>query len=399
MGIFSRNKKKDKLVLVFDIKSSHVGGGLFWTQESGIPKIIFSVREPIDIEKNIKADRFLSLILKSLQIVADKVYAAGLPAPEDIFCVLPSLLYVSQTRIIELKKNAPFIFTSKLADNLIQKEVTLFEEEHLQKYLRSGAPVKLIELKNIKTMLNGYETAAPLNQKAQELQMTIFISMGAEKILKKIEEVIKKHFQSKGVKFSSLALCSFAVVRDIYTHSDNFLLINIGGEVTDILIIKKNILRESISFPFGLNFIIRGVASAFPCSLSEAESYISLFKDGHASEPIGKALGTVINKLKIEWLHKFQESLSNLSNDISVPSTIYLTVDKEMATFFSETIKTEQFNQYTLTDSKFEVTFLGAEVFYDLVQFEADVERDTFLIMDSIYINRFLIHPACADKI
>ena len=390
MGIFSRNKKKDRLVLVFDIKSSSVGGALLWARESGIPKIIFSVREPIAIEENIEADRFLSLTLKSLETMATKVFKSGLGAPEEIFCVLSSLLYVSQTRIIEFKKNTPFLFNSKLADSLIQKEITLFKEEHLNKYLRAGSPVRLIELKNIKTALNGYETSVPLNQKAKELEMTIFISMGAEQILDKIGDTIKKHFHGVSIKFSSLALSSFAVVRDMHAHSENFLLINIGGEVTEISIIKKNILRESISFPLGLNFLIRGIAVGLHCSLGEAESYFSLFQDGHAAEPAEKTLSSVVAKLKLEWLHQFQESLANLSNDVSVPADIYLTLDKEIASFFSETIKTEQFNQYTLTESKFTITLLDPEIFHGLAEFETNVVRDIFLIMDAIYINRFL---------
>ena len=100
----------------------------------------------------------------------------------------------------------------------------------------------------------------------------------------------------------------------------------------------------------------------------------------------------MIGKLKIEWLKKFQESLANLSNDISVPATIYLAVDQKMADFFSETIKNEQFNQYTLTESKFQVIFLGPKIFHGLVVFDRNIIRDPFLIIDSIYINRFLIN-------
>ena len=101
----------------------------------------------------------------------------------------------------------------------------------------------------------------------------------------------------------------------------------------------------------------------------------------------------VLNKLKSEWLVHFQKSLAGLSNDISIPATIFLSMNRDLADFFSQIIKTEQFNQYTLTKSKFEVTFLGPEVFHGLVEFGENVARETFLIMDSIYINRFLINP------
>ncbi|OGI62957.1 hypothetical protein A2818_00345 [Candidatus Nomurabacteria bacterium RIFCSPHIGHO2_01_FULL_40_12] len=390
MGIFRADKEKNKLALVFDIGSSSVGGALFYMQDSGFPNIIFSIRQPITLEADINVDRFFILTIKALEIVANRICMAGMGAPHMIFCVLSSPWYVSQNRIMRLKKNAPFIFTSKLADELIQKELALFKEEHLQKYTNIAHSIRPIEFKNIKTSLNGYETLSPLNQKAKELEMSIFVSMSEEQVLGKIEETIKKNFQSKEIKFSSFVMASFAVVRDMYINQENFLLIDIGGEVTDISMVKKNVLREATSFPLGSNFLIRGVASAFACSLGEAKSYLSLFKDEHAEKSVLEKLEAIINKLRTEWLLKFQDSLARLTSDISVPATIYMAVDKEFAEFFSEIIKNEQFNQYTLTESKFKIIFLSTEIFHGMAVFKEDVIRDSFLIIDSVYINRFL---------
>jgi hypothetical protein len=391
MGIFSGSREKDELALVFNVGSSSVGGALFRAQKSGIPKMIFSVREPIAVEDKIDIDRSLFLAIQSLEIVVNKIYSAGLGAPAQIFCILSSLWYVSQTRVINLKKNTPFTFTAKLADGLVQKEISLFKEEHLAKNINVGGSFRIIELKNIKMVLNGYETSQPLNQKAQELEMAIFVSMSGEQILKKIEDTIRKHFHFKRIQFSSFLMAFFTVVRDMYFQQENFLLVDIGGEVTDISMIKKNTLRESISFPLGCNFLTRGVAACLHCALSEASSLISLFKDGHAEETLSQKLASIMDQLKANWLKKFQESLANLSNDISIPATIYIALDKDLADFFSETIKTEQFNQYTLTESKFKVIFLSAQMLHGLAVFEENVIREPFLVIDSIYINRFLI--------
>jgi len=391
MGIFFGHKNKEELMLVFNIGSSSVGGALFLAQKSGIPKIIFSTREPIPIEEQVEIDRFLSLTTQSLEIVAKKILGAGMGAPKRIFCVLSSPLYVSQTRIISYKKNTPFVFTTKLADALIQKEIKIFQEEHLAKYATVGGEVRSIELKNIKTMLNGYETMNPLNQSAKELEMIIFISMSGEQILKKIEETIGKYFHFNQIKFSSFAMSFFTAVRDVFKQQDNFLLVDIGGEVTDISMTKKNILRESISFPLGRNFLTRGVASGLNCTMDEANSFISLFKDGHAEKTVAKKLGLIMKELQTKWLEKFQESLANLSHDISIPSTIYIAIDKDLADFFSETIKSEQFSQYTLAESKFEVVFLSTELLHGIATFKEPIIREPFLIIDSIYINRFLI--------
>jgi len=391
MGIFSNKQTKNELILVFNIGSSSVDGALFEAQSSGIPKIIFSAEELIKIEEKVEIDNFLASTIKSLEMVANKIYRSGLGAPSQIFCVLSSPWYVSQTRIINFKKNTPFIFTHKLADELVKKEVKLFEEEHVIKYSDYNSKIRVIELKNIKTILNGYETAEPLNQKTKELEMTIFISMSGEQILKKIEDTIGKYFHLKQITFSSFVLSFFTIVRDMYLKQENFLLVDISGEMTDISMVKKNTLRESISFPLGRNFLTRGVALDLGCTLSEADSFISLLKDGHAEESVTKKLTLILNKLRIEWLKKFQESLANLSNDISIPSTIYIVIDKDLVDFFSETIKTEQFSQYTLTESKFEVIFLNTELFQKIAISEKNVFYRPFLIIDSIYINHFLI--------
>jgi cell division ATPase FtsA len=390
MGIFLSNKKKNELMLVFDVGSSRVSGALFLAQDSGIPKIIFSASELIQAENKIDIDRFLVLTMQSLQNVVNKIYTARLGAPSHIFCVLSSPWCASQTRTVSLKKNVPFPFTAKLADELIKKEIKIFEEEHSDKNTNVSSPIRTIELKNIKTILNGYETPKPLNQKTKELEMTVFVSMSGEQVLNKIEDVIGQHFYSRRIKFSSFTMASFTAVRDMNVDKENFLLVDIGGEVTDISMVKKNTLRESVSFPLGRNFLIRGIAVGLGCSLSEANSLFSLLKDGHAEDSVAKSMSVTVNQLKSEWLKKFQESLANLSNDISIPSAIYLTIDKEMADFFSEIIKTEQFNQYTLTESKFEIIVLDTQLFHGLAVFEEPAVRDPNLIIDSIYINRFL---------
>jgi hypothetical protein len=400
MHIFSNpKKKKEELILVFNVGSSSVGGALFWTQSSGssgIPKIIFSVNESIPILEKVDLDQFLSLTIKTLQTVAQKIYEARLGAPAKIFCVLSSPWHISQTRIISLKKNTPFVFNAKLADELIQKEIKIFKEQHLKQY---GSSIRAFELKNIKTILNGYETSRPLGQKAKELEIAIFVSISGEQVLKKIEEAIMKYFHFEQIKFSSFTMALFTTTRDLKTPKENFLLIDINGELTDIFIIKKGIPRESISFPLGQNFLTREVASLLHTSLNEANSLVSLFKDGQAEEKFNKKLLPLMSKLKKEWLKNFQNSLANMTHDISIPATIYLVINENLADFFTEIIKTEQFNQYTLTESKFEVVFLDTKILNGLAVFAESVIREPSLIIDAVYINRFLIYPFKTGRI
>jgi cell division ATPase FtsA len=185
-------------------------------------------------------------------------------------------------------------------------------------------------------------------------------------------------------------MASFTVARDIFVHKEDFLLVDIAGEVTDISMVKKDVLVNSISYPLGYNFIVRKLAENLNCDLNEAKSLISLYKNGHAEENVEKKLEPVVSKLKTEWLSKFQESLTNLSDDISVPATIFITVDQDLTDFFSKIIKSNQFNRYTLTEPEFQIIFLDVNILNGITSFKEDTDRDPFMIIESIYLNRFI---------
>ncbi len=389
MGLFSAKGKKE-LVAVFDVGSSGVGGALFYKDDTSSPEIIFSVREPIPFEESVDFNNFLNATVKALEEVSKKISLAKLGAPKKIFCVLSSTWYASQTRTVLLEKNTTFIFTAKLADSLIQKEVSSFKENYLKEHGYGGDKVRLIEFKNMKTMLNGYTTLHPLDQKTKKVEMTLFLSVSSEMVIQKIEEAIGRHMHFVDIKFSSFVLASFAVSRDMFVHRDNFLLIDVGGEITDIAMIKGDILRESISFPMGKNFLLREMAKSLQKTPDQVESIISLYNSHHAEKKISDKIDQALIQIKTNWLKKFQEALVGLSNDISIPSTIFLTSDDDVAEWFVDTIKNEEFSQYTLTESKFKVIVINAAMLHGIATFKDLVVRDRFIIIESIYISRFL---------
>ena len=390
MSIPEKSQEEGALMLVFHIGSSFVRGKFFRAQKSGIPEIIFSTEEPILVEKTINIEKLLLSTTETLQIILDKIYKKSLGVPKRVFCVLSSPWYVSQVRLIKLEKNVQFTFTTKLADGLIKKEISLFREENFAKETKGDNSFRIIEVKNIKTILNGYETPQPLNQKAKELEMAVFVSMGGESFFKKIENTIRKCFQVEQIEFFSLAMASFATVRDMYTKRENFLLVDVGGEVTDVFMTKQSTLRESITFPLGYNFFIREIAALAHTTIDEASSLFSLLKGGHMEEKLIKKFNPFIDQLKTKWLKQLEGSLAHITKDISIPSTIYLITDRGMIDFFSAIIKNEQFNQYASTESKFKIIPLDTQILHGVAVFAENVVREPLITIDCIYINRFL---------
>lgn len=391
MNFFGKSKTNDELFLVFDIGSSSVGGAFFRIQKDGSPRIVYTTRESFLLAETMKTDELFALALKALKVVATRASLSKIGVPSKVFCILSSPWYASQTRTIKLAKDTSFVLTKDLADSLIKNEIKAFEEEHGLKNDHEASTVRTIEIKTMKTLLNGYPSLDPIGKKIEEVEMSIFISMGHLEIFNKIEEAINKHFTVENIHYSSFLMTSFAVSRSLFINRDNFLLVNIGGEITEISMIKKDILAESSSFPNGRNYIIRGVSKELEMSLEEARSIISLSKDGHAEKTYSKNVEEVMNKLKNDWLKSFQNILLTLSKDISIPGTVFITVSDDLAAFFAETIREEQFNQYSLTESKFKVIFLNTQSLHGIANFDDGVVRDVPLLIGSIYINHFLV--------
>lgn len=393
MSIFSGFKKRDDLILVFNIGSSYVEGTLFIAKESGVPEIVFSTKEDIVVEKDLSIDRLLFFTIKALNVVAKRAFNAHLGAPSKIFCVLSSPWYFSQARIINYKKNTPFVFTNKLADSLIKKERNFLEEEYITKNVNNKDRSRIIEFKNVRVTLNGYETNSPLNQKVKELEIFVFVSFSGEDFLKRIENTVADYFNFESIIFNSFTLASFSMIRDMHMQVNDFLLVDIGGEVTDISMTKSGALRELSTFPLGRNFLIREISSRLNITIAEAGGVISLLKDKHAEKFFEKKSLLIVDILKKEWLKKFQESLEAISLDISIPSTIYVVVDSDLADFFLKIIEDEEFSQYSLTESKFKVIFLDIKMLHGIASFEEKVLRDPSIVINTIYINNFLIRP------
>ncbi|MFA6325087.1 MAG: hypothetical protein WCX46_02565 [Candidatus Paceibacterota bacterium] len=389
MEIFRKSKKKNNFTLVFDIGSASVGAALFETQKNGIPKIIYSVRDIIPIQDHIDFSNFMFLTIKTLQIVAAKICLAHLGAPDRIFCTLSSPWYASQTRVINFSKSNSFLFNEKLANNLINKEIKLFEKEYVNKE-EDLNNVKILELKNIQTVLNGKVQGKIVGQKVKDVEITLFVSMSEKEFLNKIEDIVGQHFHIKKINFSSLPINTFSLVRDIFTNKDNFLLLDIGGEVTDIHMVNKDILTDSISFPLGFNYFFRLITEELNCSLDEAKSYLSLYKDKHMSESMGKNFEQTIDKLKRDWIYKFEESILGITNNLQIPTNIFITVDNNLSDFFGEIVKSEKFNKDIFKENKFEVISMDTKKLHGLASFSENIVRDPLLTIESIYINRFL---------
>lgn len=382
MGIFSRfSKDKRTRVLFVDIGSTSVALGAVVFSKEGHPHIEKIISSKIQVLSDLSFEKFEKEMQKSLNISISQMLKEH-PFPIDRIEVhLASPWYASQVRNAKLSRPTPFSVTKKVLDDMMTREAKLFSEEELGGD-KEGA-LKVLESMVMKVKLNGYEVKDPIGVSAKDLEFSIFVSVAPTEVISGIEKIIERHYR-KPIRFSTFLASSYLVVRDYFHQPGQYLLVDIGGEVSDISLVRDGSLVQSVSFPRGRNFMLRKLSVGLGRSIDEAVSICTLYIEGKVDQGLKESCDTILSKTKDEWLSAFQSALFSISSELSIPDTILLTCHADVAPWFVETIQREEFHQYTLTEKEFKVTLLSADLFHETLSFEPHVKRNPFIMIEAL---------------
>ncbi len=343
-------KKRDyELALLLDIGSTSVGAALAAFQKNKNPLIVYTVRQPIQLQKDLDFKRFYDAMLASLSETLLHVQKEGLTAAKKhsfsskinlISTVFASPWYLSETKTIHVSKKEPFVVTKKMIDTLVLKAEEDFQNSRMAKYSeKTENDADIIELKTIQITLNGYTSINPYEKKTTVLDMSLFMSLVSKHVIKGVTHLIEKNFHSKKVQFNSLSLCAFTSLRDMYPETHDFLFIDIGGEVTDIGVVKSGILMKTVSFPFGRNYLTRIAADMFKVMPEEALSLLRLKLQERSSPALDLSFEAFFKDVNSKWKTSFEAVLDDLAFEFSSFNKVFLLADKDIGSYFLHTIQ------------------------------------------------------------
>lgn len=397
MGVLSKLfKPKQERVLIVDVGSATVTAAFVVLEEKKPALVEATVSADITVLSDLTLARFEKEMEKAMRQALAGLHALRMSPPDRIAVFLASPWYASQVRIAKMSRPAQFVISKTLMNDMISREIKAFEEEEITAKKGSSDAVRAIESKTVQVMLNGYPAHEPIGRSVRELEISLFLSIAPEKMLKNIEEIISHEYPHRPVSFSSFLGASFVVTRDYFPHEKQYMLIDVGGEVTDVSLIKDGSPVQSVSFPRGRNFILRRLSAGLKRSITEAVSICTLYVEGKVEDSIKDSCTRILTEAKNEWLSAFQSSLFSVSNELSLPDTVLLTCHGDVAPWFVETIRREEFHQYTLTEREFNVILLDAELFHEALVFGNGVPRHPFIMIEALSCLR---QPIAVSKI
>jgi len=375
-------KEKEKTIAVLEIASASIGGLLFQQNKSGKLKIISLTRVPLNFLFDINFDVFWRCAQASFKKVLEillKDYPCG---PDACFCVFLSPWFLSQTKVVNIKKEKAFEITNDFFNTLMKCEKEDFKNKDK------------IEHEIVRTELNGYCTKLPIGKIAKTVKLYIYMSWGIGNVKEKIEERVLKNFGDIPLSFGTFPLVAFHVLSSIVNVQEGLILVDIGGETTDISLIRRGCLEETISFPRGKNFLLRKIASGFKTFPEEANSILQTYLRGHSFKNNTEKISQIIERVRNDWSNFFELAIKNISEKSPLPQKLFLISDEIIGKWFIKCVEEERFSRFTFLGKPFSPKIISSDEFLSFFEFNSirrsANQSDIFLILETIFVNKFL---------
>jgi hypothetical protein len=383
-----------RIRVIFDISSGSIGATIVSSNSVGAPYIHYWVRQPIPFQKHFNAERLLNLMQKTLSSVAEDIIHKGFPAVrgkkafmhsrlEEIVCVLSSPWSSSRVKVLRYQKEKPFPVTNQLLRDLIDQT----QKHALREMATDEGPSvndahEVIEQSIIHIALNGYPTSSPHGKSARRIELSLLVSLVDEQIQAMIRTTLSECFHIGTVSLRSSTLVTFSAVRNLYPDANDFLLVDVGGELTDVAVIREDVLVDLVSFPVGKNTLIRSIATKLGTHPEEAYSLLRMAETNGTSPQV--RIDT-IRAAEKRWEDAFEHALADLSANILLPGSLFLTAEEDTLAWFSKLVGKTRFGNATVTNEAFLINPLTQKELCTSYQSDKNLIPDPTLTLEALF--------------
>ncbi|MFH0755238.1 MAG: hypothetical protein V1910_01040 [bacterium] len=391
---FSFFKKKPTVSFVFDIRDASISIAVAKFKTDEKPEIIlcqnfeFKYQELKDYKKYISSmietlDEAIFSIRKSLVKINNK---------EKIgthYFFIGSPWSISQSKIIKIIKDKIFEINKNLLEKIISSEEIIFEkslEEQTKK-----PDWKVLEEKIIVSKLNGYKIDNILGKKAVNLSLELFVSFTPSEIKNKLEYYIDKKI-GKNIKRqnNSCILSSYSFLRDLYSDKNDFIYIDIGKLITDVYIVREDIIFNIASFPFGEENIIQTSLMKTNLSRDIFLSHINIGQD-KKFELVSHNNGKDLLKSGFDiWENNLEDILSKICAE-TTPNNIFIITNSVISNILAkELINKKNNKQFKILNSKTEISIIEENILNNFILNGNAFINEPYIKMDLIFLNKSL---------
>lgn len=354
MFSFLFRKHKEQSSIVFDINAESVGAAIVLSKPDAEPRVIYMCREYFFhgafAEKSARQvidamrEAFARLeVFLAKNILSHPIFRAYAPVNAHYAFSAPWL--ESKIKTVTLEWPEPTLVTEKFIAALVEREGAAFKAELAARPGASKTSFIVIENKVTSIRLNGYEVAEPYGKRAKTADVSLCISAIPTEIRDAVAFPAAGKVRSRKNYFSSFSSAAAEVIKKSVDQKE-FVVLDILGPLTEIMIVRHGLLSAGATIPVGDDMLINAVAKHFSLSHAEALSRIKMFSKGHMHDEAASAMKKIIVQERAVWRAAFESTMNAAAQMLSVPPAVFVIARADDAPFFVRTLRKESIVEF-----------------------------------------------------
>lgn len=388
--LFSAGRGSDPFALI-EIGSGSVQGALIAPGEEK-PRILAATRVEMGAEDNPALSQFLERMSACLADAANQLLVRAQKDPHidrvrDVYVVVASPWYAARTKILKLEQEKTFLFTQTMLSRLVNDEYEAYLAALRAEATEAiGQSPRLIEHAVIGLQLNGYQTTRPFGKRARRLQLSLYESAISEEMYRAITQTVQRSFH-RLVAIQTFPLVTWTVLRSVEPTLHDYLLVEVGSEVTDVALSRQGVLRDTASFPIGVATLLRALAKKMKTSITEARSMMKLLTEGSLERARAEALTTLLMETRAQALGGLTGVCSQLGERLALPQELLLVCAPEYSRWFAETFSDAACAPFTTLNDPFHIRIFDGGFISSFIKNEVGGRVDPRLAIGSLYFS------------
>jgi hypothetical protein len=275
-------------------------------------------------------------------------------------------------------------------DFVFKRELLAKILKNATKDLESKVDGEIIEKNVASILVNGYETDEPFNKKTKDIKMSFYLSHIAEKTKNDIEEIIKNNFHAMEIQNHSHASVLYSFLKQNIPSSNNYLLLDISGEITEITVIRNSFFKKHITIPVGSHIFSRKLSEIYGYDLYNSWSHVNLFLDEKNDPASKKKIGKVFDHIKDYYLDLVKTAFQQ-EKVIDIPTKIFIISDNEVRSLIKNIFESSDGYAGTLKMSrKPDIISFNRETFSNLCLYAPGVQADNIISIFSNFVKMYV---------
>lgn len=393
MTLLKTKKAEGDLVAIIDIGSDQVSGALFRLGQKEKTSISSSFLTFVQTGLPSRANLDFKTYIKDVSQAIDKTLKEISRSHRQlraIFVFLSSPYFITQTKEIVWQSKEKRVLDDKFIKNLADQVAEDFIRANGSLYPEIlNDQTILIENESMKVVLDGYPSDSPVGKKADKVEISQFVSIGSQALLSYFANLVNGYFPRTPIKIQTFSFAAYSIFADLIGSQEDFLLIEAGGDITDILVVCNGVLAEHRTFPFGKRQILKKLAESANTVPAEAQTLLDSLTDENSNASLRARAEKAFEPVFEEWASFFKKALEQIAENVFVPTRAYLIGNAKGDKLFKEKIEKINLSQLLLsTANNLSVGFVEKDIFtYEAMNGPGQV-TNTFILVEALFCDK-----------